>query len=553
MRDLRDPDGRVARPRHRAARRPSSRTCTSSSRSSCPEHFDLRALRRRQHAQHPRPLPRARPAAWAASSATACAGPTALTDGRDRRSRPHGRPRHVGPEGRAVHARRRVRRRRVRAGRAAAVGRRRRRAAPGRLVVGDRRARPGGSSAARPMPSTTSSRSSVTSQWSGTVPVDRDGDAAARRDHLDGLARCRRRSAGLVGGRREGRGLRPAQAAHVHPAHRRRARALGQGPDRAHPLAAGASGPTSRRATWKYLEPKDWLNLKLTGRAAATFDSIVLHWLTDNRDLARIDVRARAARAGRASTGAQLPDLVAATDVLGAAAAPTPRPSSASPPGIPVVGGTPDLQSAAVGSGAVADFEGHLYLGHVVVAHVPRAVQEDRRAARRRVAAVAVAGQVLRRRRAGDGGRVPQLAARPGALPRRRAAAPARRRPTSTSASTRSPRRTPPGSHGVIFTPWLNGERTPVDDHTVRGGWMNQSLSTTRADLVRSTLEGVAFNSRWLLGAVEKFVGRPLRLARTRSAAARRPTCGARSTPTCSTARSARSSTRSARTHAARR
>jgi xylulokinase len=38
---------------------------------------------------------------------------------------------------------------------------------------------------------------------------------------------------------------------------------------------------------------------------------------------------------------------------------------------------------------------------------------------------------------------------------------------------------------------------------------MNQSLSITRADLVRSTLEGVAFNSRWLLGAVERFTGRP--------------------------------------------
>ncbi|HEY5011759.1 MAG TPA: FGGY-family carbohydrate kinase, partial [Acidimicrobiia bacterium] len=45
-------------------------------------------------------------------------------------------------------------------------------------------------------------------------------------------------------------------------------------------------------------------------------------------------------------------------------------------------------------------------------------------------------------------------------------------------------------------------------DHTVRAAWMNQSLSTTRADLVRSTLEGVAFNSRWLLGAVERFTGR---------------------------------------------
>jgi xylulokinase len=68
----------------------------------------------------------------------------------------------------------------------------------------------------------------------------------------------------------------------------------------------------------------------------------------------------------------------------------------------------------------------------------------------------------------------------------------------------------PPGSNRVIFTPWLNGERTPVDDHTIRGGWNNLSLTTNRADLVRSVLEGVAYNSRWLLDTVEKFVKRPL-------------------------------------------
>ena len=61
----------------------------------------------------------------------------------------------------------------------------------------------------------------------------------------------------------------------------------------------------------------------------------------------------------------------------------------------------------------------------------------------------------------------------------------------------------------MIFTPWLNGERTPVDDHRLRGGWHDLSLQTTRADLVRSVLEGVAYNSRWLLGCVERFTGKP--------------------------------------------
>jgi xylulokinase len=68
----------------------------------------------------------------------------------------------------------------------------------------------------------------------------------------------------------------------------------------------------------------------------------------------------------------------------------------------------------------------------------------------------------------------------------------------------------PPGSNGVVFTPWLNGERTPVDDPYVRGGWSNVSLTTTRADLVRSVFEGIALNVRWMKEAVERYLGRRL-------------------------------------------
>jgi xylulokinase len=66
----------------------------------------------------------------------------------------------------------------------------------------------------------------------------------------------------------------------------------------------------------------------------------------------------------------------------------------------------------------------------------------------------------------------------------------------------------PPGSHGVIFTPWLNGERTPVDDVTLRGAWLNLSLQTRREDLARAVFEGIACNTRWMLDAVEHFTGR---------------------------------------------
>ena len=42
--------------------------------------------------------------------------------------------------------------------------------------------------------------------------------------------------------------------------------------------------PDIYRKTYKFLDPKDYINLRFTGKFAATYDSILLHWVTDNRD-----------------------------------------------------------------------------------------------------------------------------------------------------------------------------------------------------------------------------------------------------------------------------
>jgi xylulokinase len=68
--------------------------------------------------------------------------------------------------------------------------------------------------------------------------------------------------------------------------------------------------------------------------------------------------------------------------------------------------------------------------------------------------------------------------------------------------------RVPAGANGVIYTPWIWGERAPIDDKTVRAGLYNLSLHNSREDIIRAFLEGVAFNTRWLLKPVEKFLGR---------------------------------------------
>jgi len=68
----------------------------------------------------------------------------------------------------------------------------------------------------------------------------------------------------------------------------------------------------------------------------------------------------------------------------------------------------------------------------------------------------------------------------------------------------------PPGAEGVLFTPWLAGERSPVDDRNARAGFHNLSLNVGLPAITRAVLEGVAYNNRWLHEAVERFAGRRL-------------------------------------------
>jgi len=60
----------------------------------------------------------------------------------------------------------------------------------------------------------------------------------------------------------------------------------------------------------------------------------------------------------------------------------------------------------------------------------------------------------------------------------------------------------PPGAGGLTFAPWLFGERSPVNDTSLRGAFAGLSLEHTRAHLVRAVLEGVAHNLRWVLEVV---------------------------------------------------
>jgi len=69
----------------------------------------------------------------------------------------------------------------------------------------------------------------------------------------------------------------------------------------------------------------------------------------------------------------------------------------------------------------------------------------------------------------------------------------------------------PPGSNGVLFLPYLQGERTPVWDPLARGMFLGLTTSTSRADLARAVFEGTAFALRQMVECVKDIIGRPVR------------------------------------------
>ena len=281
---------------------------------------------------------------------------------------------------------------------------------------------------------------------------------------------CTTRSSGWTRGRRcdprvrrrpgAGAGLRPAQAAPVDPAHRGAPSRSGKDPI-AHILWLQEHEPESRATTWKYLEPKDWLNFKLTGVAAATYDSIVLHWLTDNRDPDARRLRRRRCSRSPASPRAQLPDLVPATD--GGRRAPARR-----PPRSRAAGRDPGRRWHSRRPVGRDRFGRGRATSKAISTSARR--RGSRATCRSRRPTCSTASRRCRRRCPGkyyvadeqeSAGACAQLAPRQRALRRRRAAG----RPDAGRRLRADRRGRPPGSRrgagGVIFTPWLNGERTP--------------------------------------------------------------------------------------------
>lgn len=64
----------------------------------------------------------------------------------------------------------------------------------------------------------------------------------------------------------------------------------------------------------------------------------------------------------------------------------------------------------------------------------------------------------------------------------------------------------PPGAGGVVFTPWLHGNRCPFEDPKAAGMFFNIKLDTGKTEMLRAVLEGICYHLRWMLECEDKKV-----------------------------------------------
>jgi len=332
----------------------------------------------------------------------------------------------------------------------------------------------------------------LTGQWASTVPVDAEGNPVGD-VLLWADTRAGKYTREVIGGAINYQGFAPQR---VVPWIRKTGGAptpTGADPT-GHSLLLQHEFPEIHARAAHLLEPLDYLGMRFTGRAAATPASMTASWLTDNR-IGHTQGYDDWLLTHSKRDPAKLPPLMPTGSVLG----PMTNDVAAQlgvRSGVPVVTGIPDLHAAVIGSGAVEPYATHLAISTTawfgarvpfkktdilhMIATVPGLDVRHRVVANN----VETGGAALRWLKEQV---FPEL---------------------SYEQLTDLAAQAPAGCEGLIFTPWLNGERSPVEDRTLRATFLNVSLRTDRPTMIRGVMEGVALNARWLFDYYVKFLGR---------------------------------------------
>ncbi len=261
----------------------------------------------------------------------------------------------------------------------------------------------------------------------------------------------------------------------------------------------------------KWLDVKEYLLLRSTGRFCMTEDSAFGTFLYDSRP-----GRKRWSRSLCRTFGVDpdhLPDIIEATEQVGGLV-PAAAAELGLAAGTPVFGGVGDVSGLALGSGAIDEGETHIYIGTsgwvstavtkrlVDVNHFIASVIGSRPGYYNYFAEQETSGKCLEWVK--DHLALDEI----GVYMDKRCITdqPEARYRSMLDYLGDVIDAVGPGCGGVIFTPWLHGNRSPFEDAAARGMFFNLSLETGKAAMIRSVVEGICFHKKWLLECIEKKV-----------------------------------------------
>jgi xylulokinase len=237
----------------------------------------------------------------------------------------------------------------------------------------------------------------------------------------------------------------------------------------------------------KMLLPKDYVRFRLTGEFAtdvsdasgtALFDVVRREWSAKMIDALALD-------------RSILPKSYESADVTGAVS-PAMAEVTGLSAGTPVVGGAGDQAASAVGNGIVELGAVSCTLGTsgVVFAHMGRVEYDPTGRVHTFCHAVPGKWHVMG---VTQGAGLSLQWFRNQLMPG-----------SDYDALTAEAAQSPPGAQGLFWLPYLMGERTPHLDAAARGAWIGLTAKHTRADLIRSVIEGVSYSQRDCLDIIEQ-------------------------------------------------
>jgi xylulokinase len=342
-----------------------------------------------------------------------------------------------------------------------------------------------------------------TAQWSGTLPLDASGNPL-----MDCMIWMDSRGAGEA--KKLMSGFPEIEGYNIRKLYKwisiTGGGASKSGKDSiSHILWLKAHKPDIYKSTYKFIEPKDYLNYFFTGKIASSFDSATVLWLTDNRNLNDVKYHEDLIRISGIDRE-KLPDLVPTNSELGFIKENFVNEFGFSPH-TKVISGTPDIQSAAVGSGAAGDYEPHLYIGTSswLVFHMPH--KKTDLFHNMGTIPSAIPGKYLLVNEQETTGACLNFM-KNSILYANDEIGQLKAPDNFYQLADKLVAKIPAGADGLMFLPWLYGERSPVDDHYLRGGFYNLGLNHSRGHMLRAIYEGVALNIKWLLFYAQKLAGR---------------------------------------------